>query len=298
MAIRFPLLVALAATLACATTPRGAAERAPARTILFVGNSFTYGDAAGGPDVVRPFGRADVTDLNGDSVGGVPALFAHFARQAGLDWSVSVETRPGTGLDFHYRERLAVVARPWDVVVLQGYSTLDARRPGDPTTLVRYAGLLADTLRALNPRVRIHLVATWSRADMTYQPSGHWYGKPIDAMAHDVEAGYELARSRSPHIAGVIPVGAAWSRAIAAGVADANPYDGVDGGTVNLWAPDAYHASAFGSYLSALVNFGAITGVDPRTLGAGETAARSLGITPAQATALQAVAWEELAGRR
>ena len=273
------------------------APSAPARTILFVGNSFTFGAAAGGPDLVQPFGAGTVTDLNGEGIGGVPALFAAFARQAGLDYDVSVETRPGAGLDFHYRERLPLVNRAWDVVVLQSYSTLDAERPGDPATLVTYATLLADSLVARNPRVAIHLVATWSRADMTYRPSGHWFGKPIDAMARDVAAGYEAARARARNVVGVIPVGAAWSRAIAAGLADANPYDGVDAGTVNLWAPDAYHASAFGYYLEALVDFGAITGVDPRTLGAGEEAARALGFTPAQATALQAVAYEALAAR-
>jgi hypothetical protein len=82
-----------------------------------------------------------------------------------------------------------------------------------------------------------------------------------------------------------------------AGLADENPYDGVDAGKVNLWAPDAYHASAFGYYLEALVVFGAITKCDPRVLGRGETAAAAVGITPSQAAALQAIAHEELGSR-
>ena len=71
----------------------------------------------------------------------------------------------------------------------------------------------------------------------------------------------------------------------------------MDGGKVDLWAPDGYHASVYGYYLEALVVFGAVTGTDPRTLGADETAARSLGIPPARAAALQSVAWEGLASR-
>jgi hypothetical protein len=217
---------------------------APARTILFVGNSFTNGDPAGGPELVRPFGAAAVTDLNGTGIGGVPALFKRFTVEAGLDYAVSLETRGGTGLDYHHDSALARIARPWDVVVLQSYSTLDAARPGDPTKLVTYAARLADSLHARNPRVEIHLVATWSRADQTYLPSGHWYGQPIDAMRRSVEAGYDSARARSPRIRNVVRVGAAWTRAIETGFADANPFDGMDGGKVDLWAPDAYHASA------------------------------------------------------
>jgi hypothetical protein len=54
--------------------------------------------------------------------------------------------------------------------------------------------------------------------------------------------------------------------------------------------PDYLHASKYGSYLDALVQFGVITGIDPRLLGAKEFAARDLGISWAQADALQRVA--------
>ena len=280
--------------LACLTL---AAAPAPPKTILFVGNSFTFGAAAGGPDLVQPFGAGTVTDLNGTGVGGVPALFKRFTTEVGLDYAVSVETAPGTGLDFHHDQKLGVIDRPWDVVVLQSYSTLDAAKPGDPATLIAYSSLLAQKLRARNPAVEIHLVATWSRADQTYLRGGHWLGQPVDSMAKSVQAGYEAARARSPAISGVIPVGTAWTRAIRIGFADANPFDGMDGGKVDLWAPDGYHASVYGYYLEALMEFGAVTGVDPRRLGAGETAARAIGITPAQATALQTIAHDQLAER-
>jgi hypothetical protein len=272
-------IVAAFAAPALATPVLAAQQPAPKR-VLFVGNSFTFGDAAGGPDLVRPFGAATVTDLNGTGIGGVPALFKRFTVEAGLDYAVSLETAPGTGLDFHHDNRLALLDRPWDVVVLQSYSTLDAASPGNPAKLITYASRLADVLHARNASVQIYLVATWSRADQTYLRGGHWFGLPIDSMARSVEAGYEAARARSPRIKDVIRVGAAWSRAIGTGFADANPFDGLDGGKVDLW-----------------MHFGAITGLDPRVLGARETAAQSLGISPAQAAALQAIAHDQLAAR-
>ena len=64
-----------------------------------------------------------------------------------------------------------------------------------------------------------------------------------------------------------MPVGLAWNRAFAAGVADPNPYDGITPGQINLWAYDSYHASEFGYYLEALLVFGKVTGHDPLSLG-------------------------------
>src|SRR3970282_3015631 len=91
-------------------------------SILFVGNSFTFG--AGSP--VR-FYRADtVTDLNNEGIGGVPALFKSFTAQAGLPYDVYLETRGGSGLAFHLEKKLGVIGqRAWDKVVMHGQSTLD-----------------------------------------------------------------------------------------------------------------------------------------------------------------------------
>jgi hypothetical protein len=114
-------------------------------------------------------------------------------------------------------------------------------------------------------------------------------------MANDLAAAAASVRARSPEIDGVIPVGEAWNRAFAAGVADANPYDGIAFGQVGLWTYDHYHASIHGCYLQALVVFGKVTGVDPRTLGERERAADDLGIAPAVAAALQRIAFEQLA---
>lgn len=277
---------------AAAAGPRRAVPAStPARTILFVGNSFTQGAHS----AVRNWHADRVTDLNGAGYGGVPALFKQFTEEAGLDYAVSLETQGGKTLGFHYDERRALIDRPWDVVVLQELSTLSRERPGDDTDYRRDVGRFATLLRARNPAVQVQLMATWTRADETYRPKGHWYGKPVGAMALDLRAAADRARTATPGIAGVLPVGQAWTRAIAKGVADANPYDGIGAGQVDLWTYDQYHGSIFGYYLEALVVFGQVTGVDPRTLGRDERAADALGIAPDVAVALQNVAQEELA---
>ena len=272
----------------------GAAQAAT--SLLFIGNSFTFG--WGSP--VQFYRAQTVTDLNGQGIGGVPALFKVFTMEAGQDWEVSLETQPGVGMDWHYANRRELLtSRSWDHVTMMGYSLLDRAKPGDPALLVQSAQQMAVLLQGVNPQVDIQLEATFPRADQLYDAKGHWFGKSVDEMVHDIRAGYDLASATHAAIHGVVPVGEAWARAMRSGVADANPYDGVDAGKVNLWTYDHYHASAFGYYLKALVMFGHFTQLDPRILGAGECAAYELGFSPAQASALQQVAFEQLlsAGR-
>ena len=63
---------------------------------------------------------------------------------------------------------------------------------------------------------------------------------------------------------------------------------------INLWWKDGLHASKYGSYLDALVQFGSITGLDPLSLGAGEIAAGDLGIAAGDALVLQRLASAQL----
>jgi hypothetical protein len=278
----------LVASLILALGTTGAAA---GTSVLFIGNSFLFGSGS----AVR-FYRADtVTDLNNEGIGGVPALFKSFTQEAGLDYDVSLETRGGSGLDFHLANKLeAIGRRGWDTVIMHGYSTLDADKPRDPAKLVATSKQMADFLRAHNPKVVLYLMATWSRADETYPAKGAWAGQPIDAMAHDVRAAYDKAAGAAGAKA-VIPVGEAWTRAIQTGVADPNPYDGIEAGKLNLWTYDQYHASTYGYYLEALVIFGDVTGRDPRSLGPNECSAYELGLSRAEAKALQQVAFDQLA---
>ena len=287
MRLSKPLKSTLIAALIGLSAHADAATR-----VLFIGNSFTYGH--GSP--VRYYRAASVRDLNLEGQGGVPALFKSFTQQVGLDYDVAIETRGGTGIDWHLNNRLSVITqKPWDVVVAHGYSTLDAQKPGDPTKLIETAKQLATVMQAQNPKVDVRLEATFPRADETYGSKGAWYGKTIGNMAQDVRKGYDLAAKSHPAIKGVIPVGEAWVRAMDAGIADNNSLDGVDAGKLNLWTYDNYHASTAGYYLKGLVVFGTLTQRDPRSLGGNECSGFELGLSVPQIKALQQVAYEQVA---
>lgn len=272
----------IAALLAAAAL--GSAE--PPRTILFVGNSFTFGAMSN----VMTYRKDSVTDLNGDGMGGVPALFKLFADETGLAYKVSLETAAGQTLAWHLANKRAVIDKPWDSVVLQQYSTLSPDRPGDATDTIPAARSLAQLLRSRNRKVDISLVATWTRPDLTYPSGKPWSGQPVTRMALDLRKADERVRTAVPSIARIVPVGEAFSCAIARGIADPNPYDGITGGEIDLWASDHYHASGYGYYLEALTIFATVTHHDPRTLGPGEEAARDLGISGETAEKLQDVA--------
>jgi hypothetical protein len=274
-----------------------AATPACAKTILFVGNSFTFGAGS----AARYYRSETVTDLNGPdakgrTTGGVPAFFKAFTKQAGLDYDVSVEAVGGKGMDFHLAEKRALLDKPWDVVVMHGYSTLDQANPGNAALLVSSARQITDMFRAKNPKADVWLTATWSRADQTYPEGKPWHGKPIHQMGKDIDAAYAQA-ARTARATGVVPMGLAWNRAMETGVADDNPYDGIAAGKLNLWTHDSYHASAFGYYLEALLVFGKVTGKDPLSLGETETVAEDMGFSKPQTKALQQVAHDQLAAQ-
>ncbi|MFM8376500.1 MAG: hypothetical protein ACKN9P_10680, partial [Phenylobacterium sp.] len=151
-----PVLAALAFCLV--------ATAARAESILFVGNSFTFGATS---PVLR-YRPELVNELNREGIGGVPAIFKMLTTQARLDYQVNLETSPGKNFDWHLANRLPLIDRPWDVVILQGQSTLDLERPGDPTRLIESGKRLSDLLGRRNPAARIYYEATWSRADLTY----------------------------------------------------------------------------------------------------------------------------------
>ena len=279
-----------AALLAIGLLAFGGSVRTAAPTVLFIGNSFLFGSGS----AVR-FYRADtVTDLNHEGIGGVPALFKSFAQQAGLEYDVSLETRGGSGLDFHLANKLSEIgSRPWDNVVMHGFSLLDAAKPRDPAKLIATSKQMADYLRGKNPKVEIFLISTWPRADQVYPEKGAWQGQGVEAMSRDVRAAYDQA-AKGAGIKTVIPVGESWLRAMQTGVADPNPYDGIEAGKLNLWTYDAYHGSTHGYYLQALVIFGALTGKDPRSLGDKECSAFELGMSRAEVKSLQQVAFDQL----
>ena len=264
-----------------------ACSGAEARSILFIGNSFTFGALS----PVEHWQPSSVTDLNGDGVGGVPALFKRFTEESGLNYKVSLETAPGRSLDWQWENKRGAVDRRWDAVVMQEYSTLDPDRPGDAGRLIAASGKFARLFRSRNPAVKLALVSTWSRPDQSYVAGRRWSGQPIYQMALDIRSADDRA-AKASKIATVAPVGEAFNCAIAKGIADPNPYDGIELGKTDLWASDHYHASTAGYYLEALTIFARVTASDPRKLGRGETAAKELRLTPRLAQQLQEVAFE------
>jgi len=260
----------------------------PSRSILFVGNSFTFGADSD----AMTYRKDSVTDLNGDGMGGVAALFKRFADETGLHYTVSLETAAGQTLSWHLKNKRRVIDRRWDAVVLQQYSTLDPDKPGDVANTIPAARDLARLFLQRNPQVDISLVATWTRPDLTYPPGKHWSGSSIERMALDLRKAEDQVRAAVPAIRRVAPVGEAFNCAIARKIADPNPYDGLTRGQIDLWANDHYHASTEGYYLEALTIFTAVTRKDPRKLGGTEAAAHDLKIEPSVAVKLQDIAFQ------
>ena len=157
-------------------------------------------------------------------------------------------------------------------MVAHGYSTLDQEKPHDPAKLIATSKEARISVRAKNPNVQLFLTSTWSRPDQVYPDNGAWKGTPIEVMGKDIRVAYNKAATAN---ATVVPVGDGFNRAMAAGFADTNPYDGIDAAKINLWTFDNYHASTYGYYLEALMVFGRVTGRDPRSLGGGECSGRA-----------------------
>jgi hypothetical protein len=174
-----------------------------------------------------------------------------------------------------------------------------------------------------NPNAKVYLTETWARPDMVYShlvtkaDAGSASGSPVpdgsgaeaplyyptlSAMTSDLHDAAFGEAAANGHFAGVIAAGDAFQLAYdqrlvkTGGFYDAK---GVfmpnrPGDAMNLWWDDYLHASKYGSYLDALVQFGTITGLDPLSLGANEIAARDLGISSSDALVLQRIAAQQL----
>lgn len=274
------------------TTPPPSA----ARKVLFVGNSFIHGEY----EPAYHFNAANVTDLNGTGMGGVPGIFKQMTVDAGLSYDVNIESVSGQTLSFHYANKLPQIgSKAWDVVVLQEYSTLDPSAPLNPAKFLKYSALLEAYVHGVgpnpNPAAPVYVLENWPRADQLYATNDTvWQGKTLEQAAAILHGDYQLALDNNANLAGMLPVGDAFAAAVVQGIADRNPTDGIDAGKVDPWNVDGYHASAFSSTMEAFIAFGRITGIDPRTLGANDAAAAGMGLTPAQTTAAEALAWQVL----
>ena len=166
-----------------------------------------------------------------------------------------------------------------------------------------------------NAATEVYLQQTWARPNLinapgattidpatgnaTYDPSQPVpsYFSTLEAMTTEMTASMQQVAGYADDdgtagIKGVVPVGQAFLAAVQAGLATRNLYaaDALTDDLLDLWFNDGTHASVAGSYLSALTNFGALTGLDPAMFGGAERAARELGLSTRDAVLLQAVA--------
>jgi hypothetical protein len=291
-------------------------------------NGGTAGAAVGSALVVdENFGqtgsRAEQSSEPGP-YGGVPGIFAQFAVEAGLNYDVHIEAISATSLGKNYTAASSVIAQSqWNAVVLQEISTrpLTVALSGDSTSnpsnfcgsvqTIEAAVHAADTTAGASA-AKVYLYETWARADEATALSGAVsspnfaanYATNLAAIGNFYHNVYNRAAASDGKVAGVAPVGEAWARAYAEGIASSNPnaisalpslFYGINAtNSPAITSPDYAHPSVYGAYLSALVLFQQVTGVDARTLGSAEKAAASLGITPAIAAQLQVIAYESV----
>lgn len=255
--------------------------------VLFVGNSFTYGNG--------DYNHRAITDANGQGHGGLPATFKKMADEGGhADVNVTIEAIGGQTLSHHLKARTDVLGRRWDVVVLQDHSTRTFKSSaGGNVAAFRDAVKGIDALvRGANPDAKVLLFETWAHPKRV--PDAY---PTLAAMQDDIRAAYSQAAADFG-LAGWVPVGEAYMQALESGLAY-DPNDGPAEGKFNLYVNDKLHPSKHGCYLGAAVFYARILDGDPRKLpiGAGSAAA-GLGIKPGDAEALQRLAWAAHAGER
>jgi hypothetical protein len=187
----------------------GRATREPLR-VLFVGNSLTATNDL--PAIVAALGRASKR---------VPIEYATVAPG-------------GVNLEDHWNftgARDALLARPWDVVVLQqGPSSL----PESQADLKKWAVRWADLAREHG--IRTALLTVW----------------PEEARSYAFPAVVQSYRAASAAADGtLLPAGAAWLAAWRRAP------------RLALYGPDDFHPSVLGSTLAALVVYARLTGTPP-----------------------------------
>ncbi len=130
------------AALAALTVPMFTLAAQPV-SVLFVGNSFTFGrldpvmsyKAAAVRDLTAPMRAANATGSNPwepQPWGGVPGIVKRLTEQAGLNYDIALSTRNAASLRGHFLNgnpadwdlRSNIASQKWDVVLLQEQSDL------------------------------------------------------------------------------------------------------------------------------------------------------------------------------
>ena len=260
--------------------------------VLFIGNSFTYGEG---------------------STTGVPDLFDRLARAGGQDDPVTLMQAIG-GADFQQHAGnsvtlAAINSQAWTHVVLQGYSS-------EPTHLTPNNGRsIADHLtygRALYNRVmqnnsssKVVLYETWSRAashPIITGTSTNTTFASTTQFQNELRTNYRLLRDNlnnefpdAPSVS-VAPVGSAWE--LAGALLPLSDPSFVDLFMANETPYYGYHANDRGTYLAACVFYAKLYGSSPVGLHMDPLISSlnlNFGSDPGMPAYLEATAWEMVA---
>lgn len=167
----------------------------------------------------------------------LPQAVAVMAESQGVELITRQSTAGGSNLGQHWRgqkdlETISLIEEgQFDVVILQDHSKRAIEAPDS----LQYFGQKLGTL-AQSTGAKVYLYMTWAR---------HW----DPDMQGPIEAEYsKLATALEAEL---VPVGLAWQRA-----RELRPY-------LPLFDPDGSHPSPTGTYLSACVFYGVLTGNSP-----------------------------------
>lgn len=167
----------------------------------------------------------------------LPQQVALLAGSKGISMTTRQSTSGGVNLGLHLEGKRnlktlqLIEAESFDAVVLQDYSI---RPVLEADSTLYYGKLLAEA--AQSKGARIYLYLTWAREN-----------NPL-MQQHLDETYLQLAKAIS---ATIVPVGPAWQLAL-----QQRP-------GIRLFEPDGSHPSPLGSYLSACVFYGILTGRSP-----------------------------------
>ena len=204
--------LALTGSAAAQSGEDGRAAREPLR-VLFVGNSLTATNDL--PAIVAALGAA--------------------AKRVQIEYATVAPG--GVNLEDHWTftgARDALLARPWDVVVLQqGPSSLLESQVDLRTWAVRWAEL------ARGRGIRTAMLTVWPEAARAYA---------FPAVVRSYRAAAVAARAT------LLPAGSAWLAAWRRAP------------RLALYGPDDFHPSVLGSTLAALVVYARLTGTPPRAV--------------------------------
>jgi hypothetical protein len=213
--------------------------------VLFIGNSYTYGEKA--PEVRE--------------LGGVPKLVELVAAGKGRTISTDMLATGGKDLGFHLQQpetEPRVRSKKWDTFVLQDFST-KATRAGNVEEFFQNGATFYRLVREASPEARVVLYETWARGEASpvysKTPMPNAFMNPAEMTAEIVRNYAEQERRLEALEPGeqvvVAPVGAAFQRC-----KETYP-------DIPLYTEDEHHASAAGLYLSALVIYATLTGDSP-----------------------------------